>query len=825
MLDPASVPSSVAAETAADTLTRNERQLRFFLFLFLASFVGETLMYAIEVFAGHPEARGYIVNSIAKDMLFAALAVVAIADLRRRMRLVAFIIFGHAVIVLTLFVAWASGTTESYFFPPHWLWGLGLHVHPGLGGWLPFAAAFTGLMTFLYVRACRAAAGLTVLWPFEAETIAALAEVTLESPEMTPGEIAKAVDQRWNAFPADRKNRLRSGFWLVALLPLLWGRAPLPWMDRKRRYEMVKNRLLPAGDSRSELGPLRTTVQASIRFVTQMIYMGYYNDPRSYGPTGYKRFSDRRRAPAAIAELAQRRETSGVNSTKPSPILKTISAPTVSDAHLTEDYVIVGSGAGGAIVASQLVNRGKNVLLLDRGEYVPPSEVTENEAEMYARLYSDGALQLSTDFCFQILQGMCVGGGTVVNNGICFDLPDEILQEWNEEFGAGIDRAELERSFAAVRAMIRVALPELDCVHFSPGVLATVAATNGHRIAAGRPWEPAETNMQDCLGCGNCNVGCRFGTKLSMIQKVLPDAQTSGKGRLRILPLCRVDRIEMNGARAARLRCVMRTARRQEVTIHADKAVVVAAGAVHSSRLLMDSGVGGGRVGRNLTANLASFMTGVFPSPQDAYDGLQITHHVPAAEPDGHVLETFFNPVMSQALIMPGWLEQHQRNMARYDQMMCVGALVRSHPEPENRVRTRPHALTGAEFDFRPSADDVKRLIKGLKAAGERLFDADADEVIPATYAYHVFKDRADLDHLDALVRDASDLGARTAHPQGGNGMSADPDLGVVDSDFRVHDTENLYVTDASVFPSAILVNPQLTIMALAHLAGSQKIA
>ena len=50
--------------------------------------------------------------------------------------------------------------------------------------------------------------------------------------------------------------------------------------------------------------------------------------------------------------------------------------------------------------------------------------------------------------------------------------------------------------------------------------------------------------------------------------------------------------------------------------------------------------------------------------------------------------------------------------------------------------------------------------------------------------------------------------------------MSRDRTKGVVDEDFKVHDIENLYVCDASVFPAPITVNPQLTVMALAHYAA-----
>jgi choline dehydrogenase-like flavoprotein len=76
-----------------------------------------------------------------------------------------------------------------------------------------------------------------------------------------------------------------------------------------------------------------------------------------------------------------------------------------------------------------------------------------------------------------------------------------------------------------------------------------------------------------------------------------------------------------------------------------------------------------------------------------------------------------------------------------------------------------------------------------------------------------------ELDRFDEL-RDNSEVSVNTAHPQGGNCLSQNPGKGVVDSNFNVHGVENLFVCDASVFPSPITVNPQLTVMALAHYAA-----
>jgi choline dehydrogenase-like flavoprotein len=103
------------------------------------------------------------------------------------------------------------------------------------------------------------------------------------------------------------------------------------------------------------------------------------------------------------------------------------------------------------------------------------------------------------------------------------------------------------------------------------------------------------------------------------------------------------------------------------------------------------------------------------------------------------------------------------------------------------------------------------------------MLEAGADCVMPATFAYREFADAAQLELLDVgkLVRDASDISVNTAHPQGGNAINEDRREGVVDPSLRVHGFDNLHVCDASVFPTSVTVNPQLTVMTLAHYASA----
>jgi choline dehydrogenase-like flavoprotein len=161
--------------------------------------------------------------------------------------------------------------------------------------------------------------------------------------------------------------------------------------------------------------------------------------------------------------------------------------------------------------------------------------------------------------------------------------------------------------------------------------------------------------------------------------------------------------------------------------------------------------------------------------------------------------------------------------MNRYDRLSCLGVLVGSEERPDNRVRKRP-ALNGAEIDFTPSGRDLDRLLEGLREAAQLLLDSGAECVMPATFRYWELRD-GDVHKLSTrsggIIKDASDISVSTAHPQGGNPVSRDPARGVVDDRFRVHGYENLHVCDASEFPSAVTVNPQLTVMVLAHRAGS----
>jgi choline dehydrogenase-like flavoprotein len=249
--------------------------------------------------------------------------------------------------------------------------------------------------------------------------------------------------------------------------------------------------------------------------------------------------------------------------------------------------------------------------------------------------------------------------------------------------------------------------------------------------------------------------------------------------------------------------------------------VVVAGGAIHSSLLLMRSGMGGRRVGQGLGMNIGAPLTADFPGIVNAHAGLQISHYLTQSPELGYILETWWNPPTSQALAMPGWFETHYHNMKRYAHMVGVGVLVPS----DAKGRVKSGGLTGRTIDFKPTKKDVDRIIDAVVKAGEIFLAAGAERVLPHTFQELSYTSADDMKrNFPAQVRDAGDLFLGTGHPQGGNAMSEDPARGVVDGRLRVHGYDNVWIADASVFPDAIGVNPQVTVMALAHY-GAQHVA
>ncbi len=492
------------------------------------------------------------------------------------------------------------------------------------------------------------------------------------------------------------------------------------------------------------------------------------------------------------------------------------------------NYCIIGSGAAGAVMAYRLakaVGEKNSICVLERGAYNSPSlDFSDDELRMIRTLYSEGGLQMSRTFDFTVLQGETVGGSTVINNAICIRMPEVTKREWA---GYGISLDSLELNYDRVQGEIKIARLDPNAVnHKVESLFSRGVSGYNERFGAAGELSRAEVlsgNFLNCVGCGLCNIGCRRMRKLSALETYLPWARSLGVEIYSNIDAIKCE-TEPGGRGAKRVSSVL--VRRQggeTQRIRIRKAAIVAAGAIASSRFLMRSELGGEGVGRHLSCNYALPTLVEFDDTVDAFDGLQITMFA-APESFEAIFETTYNAPGAYSIALPLHFNEHAKMMGAYRNGVNFGALVGSDRCGE--VKKNRDIMFGRAIDWRPTSNDVGRIQRALTTLVRMAQEAGGNRIIlPTRPALVIPLKGGDVDGvlegITRLLTDNKSFNFVTAHPQGGN-MMAGPDHKdrVVDTDFRVRDTENLFVCDASLFPSGARVNPQWTIMALASLAS-----
>jgi choline dehydrogenase-like flavoprotein len=600
---------------------------------------------------------------------------------------------------------------------------------------------------------------------------------------VTPREITDAADALLAAMPSRRIVGLKGALIFIELGSLLFRlRVPMSRMGRLER-EAYLTSVFQRGR-----GVFRDLIK-----IKQLVFLIYYTDERTYKEIDYTKFEERGKY-----------KTAKISNKLPTGAVKY--PPPVNGRELETDICVIGSGAGGAVVATRLAEAGKRVVILEEGPFLRRDRIDHDERAMQLKAYREGGLQLTVDFDMYVLQGRCVGGSTFVNNGICFDLPDHVFKEW-QNLGVNLNRNNLKQSLQRVRNNINITKLGQNKNYVEKGSLKF--AEGCRKLGLSARW--FEVNLDGCIGCGHCTIGCPYEKKMSVDLSYIPRALNAGAI---LVSDCKATRITTKGSKAQTVECRLTDGTPLKVKA---KNIVVACGAIGSSLLLLRSGIKH-NVGTRLSFNAGSWVFAEFPEPIDSFDGIQMcAYH----EEPGYFLETIAMSPGSFAAAMPGWFRDHFDKMRRYRYFAIAGALVGTLPT--GRVKPSPLPFLRemiSPIDFKLSVSGLCRLREGVRRVCEIFLKAGAIRVIPATFNPLEFIHPSQLHQLEEFVVEPDDISFGSAHPQGGNPMSDDKKLGAVDSQFCVHGFENLFVCDASVFPSSIQVNPMLTIMALADYAS-----
>lgn len=477
-----------------------------------------------------------------------------------------------------------------------------------------------------------------------------------------------------------------------------------------------------------------------------------------------------------------------------------------ADESLRCDVVVVGSGPGGASAARSLAEAGVDVVVVEEGRWVQPHEFHQDALASLSDLYVGAGFAFARGRSpMQLLYGRALGGTSVVNSGICWRLPRDVYDEWvtaDPALAEALPWDALDRAAAEIETLLSVGPTDPQ-----------IAGANNMLMARGAEQlglahQPTRRNVLGCQGLGRCNEGCPVGAKLSMDRSLLPAAAARGA---RILTSVRVD--EILRRRGMALGVAGKAAGGGRVRVMAERAVVLAAGAINTPALLLGNRIGHGPVGRRFQAHPGLAVAGLFPEPVRAWTGATQGHEVTGLMPEGIKLEAvaFDLPLIAYRLDSIG--SELATDIGQLSHWATWAAGIRT-----NGMGSVSPGRKRAKVRFDLTTEDFGRVKRAVRALGELMFAAGAKTVAPGVAGWHrrVFDPETMARFEAEAPSDPRSYSLAISHMFGTCKLGSDPETSVVGPDFRHHAVDHLYVADASAFPTNLGVNPQLSIMAMA---------
>jgi len=561
----------------------------------------------------------------------------------------------------------------------------------------------------------------------------------------------------------------------------------------------------------SRLAPLRQGFQALRKLCT---FLYYADSPADGAPNP---------AWAALGYPGPRPDPDG---TPPGATGRPLAplAPTADTTYHCQ-VLVIGSGAGGGVVAGELAQAGYDVLVLEAGPYLHGRDFTQREADMLGRLYDARGTLSTRDGGVSLLAGACLGGGTTVNWAGAFRTPDYVLEEWASEHDAPhFTSSAFQHSLDAVAAAL--------------GVNTDYPRHNGQNQAlrdgsarlgqATRLIPRNERGITDSdhhfQGLGYSTLGDAHGIKQGTPSTYLCTAAAHGA---RLLPDTRVERVTIVAGRATGAEAVHTPAGGQSVriTVRAER-VVVAGGAIQTPVLLLRSGLRHPHLGRHLHLHPTVAVAAHYPHPMHSWHGPSmsvVNDNFTRLDGSnfGVKLETPPTHPGLLAMVLP-WRsgEQHRRLLQAADHLGSFIVLTRDRDG--GRVRADRH---GAPLiDYKLSAFDKKSMLAGVRAAAEIHVAAGAHTVylphgtLPMLHAQNGVLQNPDLlACLPRLPWQPNRYGLYSAHQMSTCRLGGQARTHPLRPDGQTVEVRGLYVADGSAFPACSGANPMLTIMALAH--------